>query len=103
MSISIFLREAPTKLLITLLEGGTTKTKLWKKTGITYSHLLKLINDFIELGIVEESQKGRAIFVSLTEEGMHIAKLVKKVNDFFQNLKVDNKGGGYSGQVKVAN
>jgi predicted transcriptional regulator len=90
MSVRIFLREAPAKLLIALLDGGTTKTKLWRKTGIAYSHLLKLINDFVELGIVEENQRGRAIFVSLTEEGMHIAKLVKKVNDFFQNLKADH-------------
>lgn len=90
MSVCIFLREAPAKLLIALLEGGTTKTRLWRKTGIAYSHLLKLINDFVELGIVEESQKGRAIVVSLTEEGMNIAKLVKKVNDILQNLK-DNK------------
>jgi DNA-binding MarR family transcriptional regulator len=91
MSVRIFLREAPMKLLLTLENGPLTQRQIWKKTGLTYSHVIKLVDIFVDLGIAEKSEKGRVRVVSLTERGEEIAKLFRKAKDFFEKIDHDDR------------
>jgi len=86
-----FLLKAPTTILISLLEGPKTKRELFRKTGLNYSHIIRLIETFSELGIVEEKkERGRGIKVYLTKSGEEIALILKKIKDFFEKIE----GGG---------
>ena len=71
----LFLREKPARILL----GMKTKnekvyaTMLSKAADCTYSHTIKILELFKEMGIATFDKKGRVKHVALTKEGWDIA------------------------------
>ena len=70
-----FLQHKPAEMLIFLKQGGTPKyaTQVAKGVDCTYSHTIKVLNGFLDLGLVTFKKIGRIKIVQLTTEGEEIA------------------------------
>jgi predicted transcriptional regulator len=73
----LFLRPKPVKLLISLKNGPKYATILSKEVDLTYSHTVKLLDQFKIFGLVDFEKKGRIKIVRLTDEGEDIAHSVE--------------------------
>lgn len=71
----IFLREKPSKILLGLktAKESVYATILSKEADCTYSHTIKILNQFRKLGIVRFEKIGRIKRVMLTDDGWDIA------------------------------
>lgn len=71
----IFLREKPSKILLGLktAKESVYATILSKEADCTYSHTIKILNLFKDMGIVRFEKKGRIKRVMLTDDGWDIA------------------------------
>jgi predicted transcriptional regulator len=69
----LFIRPKPVKLLISLKSGPKYATILSKEVDLTYSHTVKLLNQFKIFGLVDFEKKGRIKIVKLTSEGEDLA------------------------------
>jgi len=72
--LSLFFRPKPVKLLINLRNEPKYATILSKEVDLTYSHTVKLLDQFRNFGLVEFEKKGRIKVVKLTELGDDVAK-----------------------------
>ena len=73
--LSLFLRQKPVKLLINLKNEPKYATILSKEVDLTYSHTVKLLDQFKNFDLVEFEKKGRIKIVKLTDTGNDIAKI----------------------------
>lgn len=73
----LFLRPKPVKMLISLKNGPKYATILSKEVDCTYSHTVKLLDQFKGFGLVDFEKKGRIKIVKLTEEGQDLAHSVE--------------------------
>ena len=69
----IFLRPKPIRMLTSLRSGPKYATILSKEIDVTYSHTVKLLDQFKAFGLVDFEKKGRIKVVKLTEEGQDLA------------------------------
>jgi len=83
----MFINKAPGRILDVLLDGRKNIMEITRVTGLTYSHVLKLVYYFNEEGLVDLKQEGRLTYVSLNEKGMEIAKLIRVLREKINNLK----------------
>lgn len=85
----LFLRKKPARLLLSL---NTEKKKyvsvLAKEIDCTYSHVVKLLTELERLGIADFDKKGRVKYVSLTDDGKEIAKLLEALFRKFSKMKI---------------
>lgn len=71
-ALSLFLREKPARLLLAL---GTTNKKpkyvsvLSREINCTYSHAVRLLEEFRRFGLVKFMKVSRVKYIELTEEG----------------------------------
>lgn len=73
---NLFLREKPARVLLglkTSKKDDVYATLLAKHADCTYSHTIKILNTFRDLGIVKFDKSGRIKKVILTEDGWDIA------------------------------
>lgn len=63
-------------MLVSLKGKPKYATILSKEVDCTYSHTVKVLNTFKELGLVEFEKRGRIKIVKLTETGEALAKLL---------------------------
>ncbi len=75
----LFLRAKPVKLMISLKRGPKYATVLSKEVDCTYSHTVKLLEQFRRLGLVEFERKGRIKIIRLTELGEELAHAIEGV------------------------
>ena len=77
----LFLREKPAKILLGLKtsKGSIYATILSKEANCTYSHTIKILNLFRDLGIVKFEKTGRIKKVTLTDDGWDIAHNLEAV------------------------
>jgi|SRR3989338_2359363 len=88
----MFMRKKPVRLLLNIKMGGQKYVSvLAKETDCTYSHTVKLLDMFQELGIVEFEKHGRIKFVKLTEDGTALAGDFESVLRKFAKLKPRKK------------
>jgi predicted transcriptional regulator len=73
----LFLRLKPVKLLTSLKSGPKYATILSKEVDCTYSHTVKLLDQFKIFGIVDFEKKGRIKIVKLTSDGEELARAVE--------------------------
>ncbi len=87
--VDMFLRDKPTKILMGLRtsKGSIYATLLSKEADCTYSHTIKILNLFRDIGIVKFEKKGRIKRVSLTSDGIEIANNMESV--FKKLLQID--------------
>ena len=71
----LFLREKPAKILLGMKtsKDSVYATILSKEADCTYSHTIKILNLFKNLGIVKFEKTGRIKRVILTDDGWDIA------------------------------
>jgi len=69
----------PMKILLELRNGPKYASIIAKKIDCTYSHTVKLLDLFKDLGIVEFEKKGRIKIIRLTEYGNEVAKAVESL------------------------
>ena len=75
----LFLRLKPVKMLISLKSGPKYATILSKEVDCTYSHTVKLLDQFKGYGLVNFEKKGRIKIVSLTDSGEALAQAIEQV------------------------
>jgi DNA-binding transcriptional ArsR family regulator len=82
-----FLRKKPVRLLLNIKLGSLKYVSvLAKETDCTYSHTVKLLEEFREMGLVEFDKKGRIKYVKLSAEGTEIAVAFENVLRKFSRL-----------------
>lgn len=87
---NLFLRDKPALILL----GMKTKSKdsvyatiLAKEANCTYSHTIKILNMFQELGLVEFEKSGRIKKVTLTDDGWDIAHNLEAMTKKFSHIE----------------
>jgi predicted transcriptional regulator len=73
----LFLRPKPVKLIISLKSGPKYATILSKEVDLTYSHTVKLLDNFRNYNLVDFEKKGRIKMVKLTDEGEDLAHSIE--------------------------
>ncbi len=89
----LFIRRKPVRLLLNVKIGSNPKyvSVLAKNTDCTYSHTVKLLEIFKDMGIVEFEKHGRIKYVKLTQDGMELAGNFEAVLRKFAKLKPKRK------------
>lgn len=75
-----FFREKPVMMLISILNANQEvyASTLAKQIDCTYSHVVKILQDFQKEGLVNFDKQGRLKFVTLTKKGKDIAESFDK-------------------------
>lgn len=77
----VFLHEKPALILIALGENEKTyASNLAKKADCTYSHTVKILDNFQRIGLVEFKKKGRIKYITLTKQGKELADDLRDVH-----------------------
>ena len=84
----LFLRNKPVRLIMALKLGGKSKyiSTLSKETDCTYSHTVKLLEEFKGLGLVEFEKEGRVKYISLTIIGRDLATQFESILRKFSRI-----------------
>lgn len=71
-----FLRDKPSKIILQLLQENTKRyaSILAKEVDCTYSHTVRILQEFQKKGLVTFQKKGRQKLVTLTKKGREIAE-----------------------------
>jgi len=67
----------PVKLLTALKSGPKYATILSKEVDCTYSHTVKVLDQFKIYGLVDFEKKGRIKIIKLTEDGQELAHSIE--------------------------
>ncbi|MBI5332716.1 MAG: hypothetical protein HZB65_04030 [Candidatus Aenigmarchaeota archaeon] len=86
----MFLRKKPVKLLMALKIGGPVKyiSMLSKETDCTFSHTVKLLENFRQLGLVNFDKMGRVKYIKLTPDGEELANYFENVLRKFSKMVI---------------
>jgi len=79
----IFIRRPFAGIMVSLLESPKYISELARDINVTYSHVARLLDILVELGLVEIEKDGRKTVVKLTEAGYDVAKDVKSILKLF--------------------
>ncbi len=87
----LFLRLKPVKILISLKKGPKYATQVSKEVDCTYSHTVKLLDEFKKLDIVTFKKQGRIKIIELTENGEDLAHSIEGVLMKLSRIKEENE------------
>jgi len=87
ISLRLFLHTKPVKLIISLKSGPKYATILSKEIDCTYSHTVKLLDQFKKYGLVDFEKRGRIKIVKLTSLGEDLAHAFEGVMMKLKKLK----------------
>ena len=87
----LFLRSKPVNLITNLRSGPKYATILSKAIDCTYSHTVKLLDQFHTFGLVEFNKTGRIKMVKLTDDGEDLAHAVEGVMMKLSKIKEKTK------------
>ena len=78
---NVFFREKPASLLVTLNNSKTDiyASNLAKQIDCTYSHVVKILQQMEEAGLIEFDKQGRLKLLTLTDKGSQIAEHIDKI------------------------
>lgn len=83
--INVIFRDKPLKLLKAVYMNGMRKnysTILAKTADCTYSHSVKIIEQFVEQGILLRSDKrGRTKEIKITDKGRYVIQRLIEIED----------------------
>lgn len=83
----LFLHAKPVKMLTSLKADAIQyATQVSKVVDCTYSHTVKVLDQFRRLGLVKFEKKGRIKLIKLTDEGMEIAHDFEGIRRKFKKL-----------------
>lgn len=75
----LFLRFKPVNIMLSLKSGPRYATQVSKEVDCTYSHTVKLLDDFKKLGLVTFKKQGRIKIIELTGDGEDLAHSIEGV------------------------
>lgn len=77
----MFLHTKPARILVGLNRGDDAKyaSVLSKEADCTYSHTVKILDQFKEHGLIEFSKEGRKKLIHLTESGDRLAQRMEEL------------------------
>lgn len=79
---NLFLQEKPTRILVALYRDRSQEkyaSILAKRTDCTYSHTVKVLDEFAEKGLVTFQKSGRKKLIELTDAGRSLAEQVNQL------------------------
>lgn len=76
----VFFRVKPARMLILLNSNNTKKyaSIIAKGVDCTYSHTIRILQQFRKKGLIQFNKKGRLKEISLTDSGRKLADLLEK-------------------------
>jgi predicted transcriptional regulator len=79
----VFIREKPAMMLVTLLNSTAEvyASTLAKSVDCTYSHVVKILQEMEDAGLVVFEKTGRLKYLKLTKKGEEIAKHIDAINN----------------------
>ncbi len=84
---NLFLRPKPVNMLTSLRKDAIRyATQVSKAVDCTYSHTVKVLEQFRKLGLVEFEKKGRIKIIKLTSDGKSIAEDLANLKKKFLSL-----------------
>ena len=96
----LFLHSKPVKMLISLKKDSVRyATQVAKSVDCTYSHTVKVLDNFKTLGLVSFNKKGRIKLVKLTDLGTDIAHDFEGIQRKFDKVKIPDPEA-VSGKIK---
>ena len=87
----LFLRFKPVKIMLSLKQGPRYATQVSKEVDCTYSHTVKLLDDFKKLGLVAFKKQGRIKIIELTKDGEDLAHAIEGVLMKLSRIKESNE------------
>ncbi len=89
----IFLHVKPAKIMVGLVRGHDTKyaSVLSKEADCTYSHTVKILDQFKEHGLIEFRKEGRKKLIELTDEGEEVAEHMADLMDALDENSTEEK------------
>jgi predicted transcriptional regulator len=89
--VRLFLRLKPVNIILCLNNGPRYATQVSKEVDCTYSHTVKLLDDFKKLGLVSFKKQGRIKIIELTDDGEDLAHSIEGVLMKLSRIK-ESKG-----------
>lgn len=86
-------RRGPCELLIKMVSNGNGNfymAKIAKEADLTHSHAVKILKEFMDLGLIESEKNGRRRYIKLTEEGNEVAMALYKIRRISEGIEVRN-------------
>ncbi|MFA5797482.1 MAG: DUF2250 domain-containing protein [Candidatus Woesearchaeota archaeon] len=79
----VFLREKPAMMLVNLLNSNNEMyaSTLAKNVDCTYSHVVKILQETEDAGLVTFEKTGRLKILKLTKKGEEVAKHIDAINN----------------------
>jgi predicted transcriptional regulator len=99
---NLFLHSKPVKMLVSLKSDSVRyATQVAKNVDCTYSHTVKVLDQFRNLGLVQFEKKGRIKLVKLTNDGLDIAHDFEGIRRKFGRLGSGIKEIPIEKEIKV--
>ncbi len=78
---NIFFREKPAMMLVTLnaAKADIYASSLAKQIDCTYSHVVKILQELSDSGLVVFDKQGRLKLLTLTKKGQEVADHIDKI------------------------
>lgn len=78
---NIFFREKPAMMLVTLnsAKSDIYASSLAKQVDCTYSHVVKILQEMSDSGLVNFDKQGRLKLLALTKKGQEVADHIDKI------------------------
>lgn len=89
----IFLHVKPAMILVGLGRGRDAKyaSVLSKEVDCTYSHTVKILDQFKEHGLIEFRKEGRKKLIELTDDGEELAQRMGELTDALESVQKDEE------------
>ena len=80
---NVFFREKPAMMLINLNNSKRDMyaSSLAKKVDCTYSHVVKILQEMEDAGLVSSEKQGRLKLLKLTRKGLDVAESMNKIRN----------------------
>lgn len=81
---SVFFREKPAMMLVTLLKSSEVyASSLAKEVDCTYSHVVKILQEMQRSGLITFNRRGRLKVLTLTKKGEDVARHIETIRAAF--------------------
>ncbi|MGV8151057.1 MAG: DUF2250 domain-containing protein [Candidatus Woesearchaeota archaeon] len=79
----VFIREKPAMMLVNLLNSNSESyaSTLAKTVDCTYSHVVKILQEMEDAGLVNFEKTGRLKILKLTKKGEEVAKHIDAIKN----------------------
>jgi predicted transcriptional regulator len=78
---NIFFREKPAMMLVALYASKSDiyASSLAKQIDCTYSHVVKILQEMADAGLISFDKQGRLKLLTLTKKGQEVADHIEKI------------------------